>query len=471
MEVSMKAVYRTSVLLTMLITVSLWGCKNNVVGVGAPTTIDISGTVFSSNTPTPVAGATVVLSYGGTSDSVITGSDGSFEFTVDVADTATGINITLTAHGSGFLTKTITATLKSSQYLPIGLDVNPSAYAIITGTVRDSASTYPLGGASVLISLPGGSSTTSNYIGHLKNRPTYSVSSFLLDSTTTLANGTFTMEINMFDLKSLSATLTVSKAGFKTYQVVHNFVAGTNSFGNVLLQIDNSQSIAHINGRVTDSQSGLPITGVSVLLSSTLKADSMKTLSDGSYSFDLNLQGLSSTTGTLTFKLNSYQDTTVSFAANAGQTITDDVSLTAQTSVVGGDSSTGRGVARSFALISVTPNEISIHGVGGVESSTLTWQVRDSLGFPIDINHRDTVYFEISGPPVLGGAYVTPASGITDGSGEVLTTVNSGTVAGTIQVIAWLRREPTGEIIQSSPYSCGRRLPRPGAFLNRPSAT
>jgi len=40
---------------------------------------------------------------------------------------------------------------------------------------------------------------------------------------------------------------------------------------------------------------------------------------------------------------------------------------------------------------------------GGTESTILTWEVRDSLGFPIDFDHRDTVEFSISGVPVGGG--------------------------------------------------------------------
>ncbi|MCL4510906.1 MAG: carboxypeptidase regulatory-like domain-containing protein [Bacteroidetes bacterium] len=446
----MKVRYGTFLLLSMLMALSLWSCKQNVLSVGNPLSARIAGTVFNSNTASPVAGASVILTVGNTKDSVITGSDGTFQFIIDVTDSVKGANITLTVNGIGYLTKTITANVRSDQSFQVALNVDPSAYAIVTGTVRDSASAYPLGGASVLISLPGGSSTTMKYMSHLKAR-VYSVSSFIVDSTTTLANGSFTMDINLFDLDSISATMIISKAGFKTYQTVRTFKRGANNFGNIPLQIDNSTSVAHLAGRVTDSQSGLPITNVSVVLSSSLKTDSMKTLSDGSYSFDLNLQGLSSTSGTLSFRLNSYRDTTVQFSVNAGQTFAKDVALTAQTTVVGGDSSTGRGIARSFALISVSPSEISIHGVGGTESSTLTWQVRDSLGFPIDINHQDTVFFEISGIPTQGGAYITPSSALTDGSGKILTTVNSGTVAGTIQVIAWLRREPSGEIIQSSP--------------------
>lgn len=71
--------------------------------------------------------------------------------------------------------------------------------------------------------------------------------------------------------------------------------------------------------------------------------------------------------------------------------------------------------------------------------------------FSIDIDHCDTVFFQLEGTPVTGGAYVSPAWAITNASGRVATTVNSGTVSGVIQFIAYLRRESDGAVITSSP--------------------
>ncbi len=622
--------------LGILMAIFQWSCKqNNIVGTGVPATATITGTVTSANPAGPVAGAMIAFSYGGTKDSVVTASDGTFKFVVEVDDTAEGVDVSIIVRKPGFVTDTftsisvkgdqqiqivlnldlstyaivtgavqdsatsyalrgasvlislpgvvdsattlqdgsftvyvdlenlssITATMtvtkagfktyhgavslkkgtnrlspillpidQSSAYAHIvgrvtdartgqpltdvsvllssalaadstrtmsdgsySFDINlqgPSSisgklffsqsgfqdttmdfsvnagqtttlnvalpasmnYAIITGTVRDSVSSYPLAGATVIISLPADGNSSSKFMTSLKSRNRYSVSSFILDSTTTLVDGSFSIAVNLVDLNSLSATMTVSKAGFVTYQAVQTFQKGTNSLGNILLKIDNSSTFAHITGSVTDSHSRMPITGVSVLLTSPIIVDSTKTLNDGSYSFNLNLHGLTSISGTLLFRLNSYNDTTVSFTANGGKTSTQTIYLSAKSTVVGGDSSTGRGVARSIALVSVSHQEISVHGVGGNETSVLVWQVLDSLGFPLDIDHRDTVAFVPAGIPVSSGdpAYVTPTLGITDGSGQVSTTVNSGTVAGTIQLIAKLQLG-SGKIVQSSP--------------------
>lgn len=434
--------------LTFLLALTMWSCKENVVSVGMPVSVKLSGIVFDASSSAPLNNATVVLTYGGVRDSLVTKSDGTFQFVIDVQDSTRGQYITLTISEAGYISRSISATVKSDQNFQIGLNVDLSIYALVKGVVRDSASGYPLGGASVMLTLPG--KTASKFLSHIRGHIS-TISSFVLDSTTTLMDGSFNISINLFDIDSISATLLVYKTGFKTYQSVRTFKKGTNNLGNILLQIDNSASMAHVTGRVTDSRNGAPLTNATVIISSSLKKDSTKTLNDGSYSFDLNLQGLSSTSGTLFFKLNSYRDTTVNFSVNAGQVFVKDVGLTAQATVVGSDS-TGRGIPRSFALISASPTELSVHGVGGNESSVLVWEVRDSLGFPVDINHRDTVFFEITGIPVTaGGAYVTPSLALTDGAGRVSTTINSGTVSGTIQVIAWLRREPGGDIIRSTP--------------------
>lgn len=445
----MKVHFRRLFLLALFAIVSIAGCKNNVVSTESPVSAVITGVVVGSNTTSPLIGVTVVLNHGGLRDSVVTDSSGLFQFIIDIPDTSRGVDVTITFRKTGYLTRTVSSTVKRDQSYPMGLDIDPSVYAIVTGVVRDSASAYPLGGADVIISLPANSAAGSLFAdktkGHLK-----SVSSLVVGSTTTLLDGSFAININLYDLDSINATMTISKSGFKSYKRTHAFTRGPNSFGTVPLVVDNGQSFVHVNGRVTDASSHLPIRNVSVVLSTSFGKDTVNTLSDGSYSFDVDLRGLSSISGTLLFSLTSYVSTTQDFSGKAGQTVTNDVALEPQVTTVGGDTATGRGVARSFHLVSVNPTEMSVHGVGGNETSVVEWQVLDSLGFPLDIGHRDTVVFEIPYSAQMGSAYVTPGFGVTDGSGKVSTTVNSGTVAGTLQLIARLSRDD-GKVIESQP--------------------
>lgn len=389
----------------------------------------VSGVVTDSRTGSPIPSVTVILLSSLGTDSTKTLGDGSYRFDPNLQGQPSA-PMTLTFRQSGYNTSTLNFSVNAGETVTESIVLTSNwNYASITGTVRDSATSLPLSGAKVIVALTGTTSSNSKFMASLKSH-SHSISSIILDSTTTFVDGSFSLAINLVDLDSLSATITISEPGYKVLQFARTFIKGSNELGNVFIQIDNGLTTATITGYVTDSHSLLPITGVSVYLTTPIKVDSTKTSNSGAYSFNLNLQGLSTVYGTLRFSLNSYTDQTVNFSANAGQTVTQSVALVANQTVVGGDSSTARGVARSISLVSVSRQEISVHGVGRNETSVLVWQALDSLGFPIDINHQQSITFIPTGTPVtLGGAYVTPTTGLTDGSGDVSTTINSGTVA------------------------------------------
>jgi hypothetical protein len=97
---------------------------------------------------------------------------------------------------------------------------------------------------------------------------------------------------------------------------------------------------------------------------------------------------------------------------------------------------TGTGSAAAIALINASLNDISVREVGGNETALLTFEVRDSLGVPVDASHQANVTFFIQSGPG-GGEYVAPTSGLTQGStGRVQTTLSSGTKAGVVQIVA-----------------------------------
>ena len=97
-------------------------------------------------------------------------------------------------------------------------------------------------------------------------------------------------------------------------------------------------------------------------------------------------------------------------------------------------------LASQIAFLGATDNDIFVSGVGGKENSTLTYEVRDSLGFPIDRNRRVFTSFAVQFFPnsfSSGGTapVVIPSSDSTDDAGRVRTTVASGTQAGVIQIV------------------------------------
>ena len=65
------------------------------------------------------------------------------------------------------------------------------------------------------------------------------------------------------------------------------------------------------------------------------------------------------------------------------------------------------------------PN-LSIYGAGGTDEATLTFQVEDSLGNPIDSTNQTLVYFKFA---------VTPPDSLTQLSNSSAKTNSSGTVS------------------------------------------
>lgn len=99
------------------------------------------------------------------------------------------------------------------------------------------------------------------------------------------------------------------------------------------------------------------------------------------------------------------------------------------------------GPAATIALVHLTRNAISVKQVGGDETSVVTFEVRDSLGRPVDRANQVLVSFLLNfqGHQGTGGEreYVAPASALSDPqTGRVQTTLNSGTRAGVVQVVA-----------------------------------
>ncbi len=422
-------------LLSALIVVSfmfgVWNCKDlpPTAGVGPvpPGTATVSGTIDDLATQNPLQNTSVFLLVNGVTDSMKTGSDGSYHFQVDLSSGQAQSGI-LTVRKFGYLVQAFNLIIRGDTTVNVALTVDLSTSAIVGGTVRDSATLYPLRNTTVLLTLPG-----------------------FVDSVITGIDGTFLLTADLVDRDSLPVVFTAYRAGYTTRKMTIEVHKGqTTNLGNVLMQVDVQSTIGQVVGRVLDAQSLVPISGASVLLSSNIKTDSVLTASDGSYSFSIDLAGLTSVSGQLKFSKSGYTSASANFTVSAGQTATQNVNLNRDTTTGVKDSS-ATGSAHSIAFIGMTTDQISVYGVGGVEATILTWEVRDSLGFPIDYDHRDTVMFSLSGAPVAGGAYVSPAQQITNSSGRVSTTVNSGTVSGVVQFIATLRRNSDGVVIQSTP--------------------
>ena len=93
------------------------------------------------------------------------------------------------------------------------------------------------------------------------------------------------------------------------------------------------------------------------------------------------------------------------------------------------------GQASNIVMVAVTDDSIGVQGSGDNETATITFEVRDDTGSPLDLSQQAAVDFEIVGP-AGGGEFLEPASDVTDAYGRVQTTLNSGTAAKTVKIRA-----------------------------------
>lgn len=89
--------------------------------------------------------------------------------------------------------------------------------------------------------------------------------------------------------------------------------------------------------------------------------------------------------------------------------------------------------ALTVSFVGSTLSQLSLAGIGGEESTELTFRVAGPQGVPI-VNSE--VSFSIN--TLVGGAFILNGreTGITDNNGQARTILNSGTVAGPVNVVA-----------------------------------
>ena len=110
--------------------------------------------------------------------------------------------------------------------------------------------------------------------------------------------------------------------------------------------------------------------------------------------------------------------------------------------------------ASQIVILSAEPDSIGVKGAGYNESAVLVFEVRDRRGRPISSDTPQLVRFTLRGipfsnPPEGLVPFVYPESATTDDSARVATTLNSGSKAGVVEVIATI--DGPGAPIESTP--------------------
>ena len=203
----------------------------------------------------------------------------------------------------------------------------------------------------------------------------------------------------------------------------------------VMLQscnVTEPNSLTIVKGKILEQGSLAPVQGALIRALSYPAS----TNSDQAGNFSLSFDFSDSTVRVVELavsKLGFTTDSVSSVPVQTGKTITiADIPLTKSGNT---DTTQNSGNASNIVLVKVETNSISVRGTGGNETSDITFEVRDANGTPIDIQHQVEVTFQIKGGPG-GGESLSSLSAMTNAVGIVVTTINSGTIAGPLQIVA-----------------------------------
>lgn len=191
-----------------------------------------------------------------------------------------------------------------------------------------------------------------------------------------------------------------------------------------------------ITGTVTRINNS-PLDSVVVVLKNPFKTDTTGT--DGKFEISFTSNESNTITTQLTFnRLGFFSDTVdVEYGATKKSISVGQVSLKgltgAQDSVVTGRPSARPGV---IVFLRATSQLIAIRGAGSNDATNLTFEVRDSLGVPVDETNKATVFFKlVSKPDSL--TELNKTSAVTNSVGQVVVQLTAGQKSGIAQVQAY----------------------------------
>lgn len=208
-----------------------------------------------------------------------------------------------------------------------------------------------------------------------------------------------------------------------------------------------SAGVAVVSGFIKDASTRNPLGGVAIEgKAGTTVSTSTRTDAQGRY--ELRFEVDSAMSAQITIRnFNGYRDTLdIPVSVKPNEALLKDIDLNPKSQVVG--SGGGSGLAQTIAFLGASPTQVSVYGVGGQETAVLSFEVRDSLGLPIDGAHAIAINFSLLGGP-NGGEYVSPSVLTTNAVGRAFVAFNSGIRAGGVQVLA--TANVNGRVITSSP--------------------
>jgi hypothetical protein len=400
------------ILVAMSLAVLFGACKSDSTTGPAAGQGEVNGTVSDAVTGGTLGGVTVTgQSIAAGTQVAVTGTDGKFALTFTIDSSAT---VTLVCRKSGYRDTTVVVNVRAGNIVgPLQLRLVsslPQGPAVINGLIKDLLSGASIVGAQVISS------------------------SSVLDPASAIsdASGKFLLTFPIdSSLKGSSApvNLQIKVNGYRD-----TIVAASVQFGVVtpmtIRLLPKTASL--VTGNVTDATTHAPLSAVTVLGTVvTGGTGSQSSASDLLGDYQIGFAIDSSVIVRLDFSKIGFRDTSIFVRLKPSSATAVDARLSHGFTGGGG----GSGLAQTIAFLGADPEEVSVFGVGGKETSVLSWEVRDSLGQPIDGDHAVDLTFQILNGPG-GGEYISPVTVETANDGRAATTLNAGTRSGVIMVAA-----------------------------------
>ena len=367
----------------------------------------IFGKVINSSSGAPIENASIRAHNH--PETVKTNSVGEYSLLLTIKPGESNI-VTLEAFKDGFNTATIsnlsiiidsTITAPPFALLPISIT---QGIASLSGNVVNGLTKAPLEGANI------------RALDH---------SEIALSD----LSGNYVLSIALAEGESNSVDIEIGSAGFLTSTIpsVGLSIGDTIVMSTAnLLPIDPDGSKAIVKGVVVDNVFFDPIEGVQV----RAIGHNETTLSNelGNFSLSIVIKFDENNVVDLIFSQEEFVTDTL---LNVTLTVDSTITLPNQELTPANRA----GPPSNATLVNITRTSISIQGRGGEEeSSELTFRLQDVNGIILDKFRPTEVLFYLFGPG--GGEFLAPLSATTDTDGLVRTALNSGTIAGVVQVIA-----------------------------------
>lgn len=248
-----------------------------------------------------------------------------------------------------------------------------------------------------------------------------------LSATTTDNSGNYSTKVTIDEDKTL--VLAVTKDGYSlngtTVDVVMEQDVSVPSIK--ITPLSTEAGTVSVVGHIVDAKSGESLPDAEIRFYDIGNPVGVTTSDEGgNFTSTFEMEGTKELE-VITVKAAYLSDTTSVIAVSGETSTLSTVSLRPLADEISGEPA-------SIYLVSQTFESIGVTESGSPETAKIVFEVQDSSGNPIDLDHAVIVNFRFGATP-NGGEILAPGSVKTDALGQVTVNLTSGTISGAVQII------------------------------------